>query len=62
MREAYRKNKQILYEHLISQNTQIVLVVILRGNIIPDYSTIEKSIIQMLNKLIVLTKENDKKC
>ena len=56
MREAYRKNKKILYEHLASENIQIVFVVILRGNTVPDYLTIEKSIKEVINKLIELSK------
>ncbi len=52
MREAYRRNKRFLYEELSSLNTRIVLVVIFRGNNIPDYSTIEKSITDMINELI----------
>ena len=59
LREAYRKNKRALYDHLISQNIQIVFVVILRGNKVPDYSTIEKAISEMINKLIILTKTSD---
>jgi len=58
LREAYRKNKKILYDHLISQNLQIVFVVIVRGNSVPDYITIEKSIREMINKLIILTGQN----
>jgi ribonuclease P protein component len=54
MREAYRKNKNILYDHLISHNIKIAFVVILRGNAVPDYLTIEKSIKEMINKLIML--------
>jgi len=54
MREAYRKNKNTLYDHLISQNIKIAFVVILRGNAVPDYLTIEKSIKEMINKLIML--------
>lgn len=52
MREAYRKNKRTLYDHLVSQNIQIVFVVILRGNRIPDYAAIEKAMREMINKLI----------
>lgn len=55
MREAYRKNKKILYEHLALEITPIAFVVILRGNSVPDYPTIEKSMKEMLNKLIILT-------
>lgn len=54
MREAYRKNKNTLYDHLISENIKIAIVVILRGNSVPDYLTIEKSIKEMINKLIML--------
>jgi ribonuclease P protein component len=55
MREAYRKNKKTLYEHLSSENIQIAFVVILKGNAVPDYLTIEKSMKEMINKLIILT-------
>jgi ribonuclease P protein component len=55
MREAYRKNKKTLYEHLAKVNIQIALVVILKGNLVPDYITIEKSIKEIINKLIFLT-------
>jgi ribonuclease P protein component len=51
MREAYRKNKYLLYEFLSAENKQIVLIVIIRGNKVPDFMTIEKSIIEMLNRL-----------
>ena len=62
LREAYRKNKNILYEFLLSENKQIVFVVIIRRNSIPDYQTIEKSIQEMLNRIIDLIKENGKIC
>jgi ribonuclease P protein component len=55
MREAYRKNKSVLYEHLTNENIQIAFVVIIRGNIVPDYLSIEKSIKKVINKLIMLT-------
>lgn len=54
MREAYRKNKKILYDHLLSQNIQIAFVVILKGNSVPDYMTIEKAVRETINKLIIL--------
>jgi ribonuclease P protein component len=60
LREAYRKNKGILYDHLISQNIQIVFVVIVRGNTVPDYEVIDKSIKEMINKLIILTTRKEK--
>jgi ribonuclease P protein component len=62
MREAYRKNKKMLYEHLICENIQIILVVILIKKDVPDYLTIEKSMVDMINKLIKLTKQDKKIC
>jgi ribonuclease P protein component len=55
MREAYRKNKKNLYEHLVSQNIRIAFVVIVRGNRVPDYLTVEKSINEVIEKLIKFT-------
>jgi ribonuclease P protein component len=55
MREAYRKNKNTLYEHLASENIQIAFLVILKGNSVPDYLAIEKSMKVMIKKLIILT-------
>jgi len=56
MREAYRKNKNTLYEHLDREQIQLVFVVILRGNSLPDYLTIEKQIKNVIDKLIDLNK------
>jgi ribonuclease P protein component len=55
MREAYRKNKHLLYESLSSENIQIVFVVIIKGNTIPDYIKVERGIKEIISKLIVLT-------
>ncbi len=57
MREAYRKNKFILYQHLLSLDTRINLVVIFRGDNITDYFTIENSMKDILNKLMNQIKE-----
>ena len=62
LREAYRKNKNILYEFLFSENKQIVFIIILRINSVPDYRIIEKSILEILNRLIILIKEKEKIC
>jgi ribonuclease P protein component len=61
LREAYRKNKKTLYGHLLSQNIQIVFVVIIKGNSVPDYVTIEKAMKDVINKLIVLTANKSEK-
>jgi ribonuclease P protein component len=55
MREAYRKNKKPLYDHLLSQNIKIAFVVIVKGKAVPDYASIEKAIRDVIQKLIVLT-------
>jgi ribonuclease P protein component len=62
MREAYRKNKNILYEHLSVTDRYILVVIILKGNVIPDYKTVEKSITGVLTKLISLTSTSTVKC
>jgi ribonuclease P protein component len=59
IREAYRKNKSLLYEFLIKENIQLVFVVILRGNTIPDYPAIEKSIKDVISKLIELSPKSE---
>ncbi len=62
LREAYRKNKHLLYEFLLSEELQLVFVVILKADSIPGYRDIEKSICEMLTKLISRIKEEKKKC
>jgi ribonuclease P protein component len=51
MREAYRKNKFLLYDYLNSVNTQIVFIIIFRENFIPDFLTIESAIRGSLDTL-----------
>ena len=58
LRETYRKNKSTLYKELSSQNIHIVFVVILKGNKIPDFLAIDKSMKETINKLIICIKEN----
>jgi ribonuclease P protein component len=44
IREAYRRNKQVLYECLDSENVQIAFIMIFRQDTVPDYQTVEKSV------------------
>ncbi len=60
MREAYRKNKESLYKFLNGENTGIVFAVIYRKAAVSDYWEIEVSMKEMIQKLIVLIKENRK--
>jgi ribonuclease P protein component len=53
IREAWRKNKFLLYDSLSAENNQIVLIVIMTGKSIPDYQTIEKSIKEIIGKLMI---------
>jgi ribonuclease P protein component len=54
IREAYRKNKHGLYAHLAEKKLNIALFIILRSDKVPDNKTTEKSVIEVLNKLINL--------
>lgn len=62
LREAYRKNKQILYDFLISENIRLVFIIIFRNNAILDYQSIERSMTEMLERLIINIMENEKNC
>lgn len=57
MREAYRRNKQRLYEQLSPESTQIIFIIVLIGNTVPDYLTIENSMKEIINILITIVKE-----
>jgi ribonuclease P protein component len=57
LREAFRKNKKPLYEHLLSQNLKIAFIVIQRGNAVQEYEVIEKGIKDVIGKLIALTSQ-----
>ena len=59
MRESYRKNKKELYDCLISQNIQLVFIVIYRESRIADYPLIEKSMIEVISRLGNYIKEGD---
>ncbi len=61
MREAYRKNKQTLYDHLAALGIRINFIIIFRENKIPDYGTIEKSMVEMIAKLCLEMSEKQSK-
>ena len=62
IREAYRRNKQILYDFLDSENIRISFIIIFRDASVPDYLTIEKSIKGMLSDFISVIKKNKRIC
>jgi ribonuclease P protein component len=47
-REAYRRNKQVLYNLLNTTNKKIIFTMIYRENAIPDYQTVENAVKQMI--------------
>ncbi len=52
IREAWRKNKHMLYDFLGNSNTRIVLMLIFKEKTIPPYDTVEKAVSDSLRKLI----------
>jgi ribonuclease P protein component len=62
MREAYRKNKYILYEYLISEELHLAMAFNFAANTIPSYSSIDKSINEIISSVISRLKERQKNC
>ncbi|MCX6300890.1 MAG: ribonuclease P protein component [Bacteroidia bacterium] len=52
MREAYRRNKYILYDFLCSENIKIVFIVIYKEDSVMDFREIEISVKEMIDRLI----------
>ncbi|MDP1621444.1 MAG: ribonuclease P protein component [Bacteroidales bacterium] len=57
MKEAYRLNKAVLYDHLLETGTQIIFSITYTAKEIVDYRHIEAKIILLLHRLI---EENEK--
>jgi len=55
IKEAYRKNKHELYQHLSADNKQLAVVIIYIGKKELDYQEIEKKLILSLHKIIEKT-------
>ncbi len=51
IREAYRKNKHILYNFLVNNNTKIAFIIIFKDSSVPEYTDLEKSVCKSLTKL-----------
>ncbi len=51
LKEAYRKNKYILHEHIKNQNIHLKILCIYSSNKILSYSELENKIILTLNRL-----------
>jgi ribonuclease P protein component len=60
MREAYRRNKPVLYNFLLRENIGIVFVMIYKEETVWKYSDIEVSVKEIIERLIVSVKETIK--
>jgi ribonuclease P protein component len=61
-REAYRKNKTVLYDFLSSANKKIVFTMIFREKSIPGYQVFEKSVKEMIKMFPGILDESKPKC
>jgi ribonuclease P protein component len=62
IREAYRRKKQILYSFLLAENVKIIFIMVYRHKTVPDYSTMEKSVSEIIEKLCDNVWRNHIKC
>ena len=62
IKEAWRKNKHILYEFLEKRETRVVFIIIYKEQQIEDYSQIEKNIIGATRKLISEITSKEPQC
>jgi ribonuclease P protein component len=60
MREAYRMNKQILYDSLDKSSKKIAVIIIYTGKIMISYSEAESKIILILQRLVKENEEDSK--
>jgi len=62
MREAYRKNKYLLYDQLQHSGIYIVFIISFRRNLIASYTEIEKAMIETIERLASVASKSDKQC
>jgi ribonuclease P protein component len=62
MREAYRKNKYLLYDQLQHSGIFIVFIISFRRNSIASYTEIEKAMIETIVRLAFVASKSDKQC
>jgi ribonuclease P protein component len=61
IREAYRKNKHLLYNCLAAEEIQLAFILIFRQNRVSDYQTLEKSVKETIGMLCELVSKTKKK-
>jgi len=52
IKEAYRRNKHTLYNYLETADRKIIFIIIYKDDIVPDFQSVERSVIQIIGKLI----------
>ena len=57
LREAYRKKKHLLYQHLQEKERKISFFIIFKDTSVPDYKSLEKAIGEAIGKLIQILNE-----
>lgn len=57
LREAYRKNKASLYNYLGEKGCCIAFMIIFCGEKIPEFSHVDRSIKEIIGKLITIVRE-----
>jgi ribonuclease P protein component len=51
MREAYRLNKNLLYQKLVGGKQQMALMFVYNGKELPPYETVTKAVVACINKI-----------
>ncbi|MBN2862365.1 MAG: ribonuclease P protein component [Bacteroidales bacterium] len=62
IKEAYRKNKYLLYDFLNSEKIRIALLIVFKDSTIPGYQSVEKSMNELIAKLINNIRKTEKNC
>ena len=62
IREAYRKNKTILYEFLNETGTKVIFIIIYKSDSVPDYNTLEIQVRALLKKFVKVIRERVPDC
>lgn len=61
MREAYRKNKALLYEPLLDKKISCALIIIYFHNEILNYGEIETLLVKAIQKLLPAIEKRDER-
>jgi ribonuclease P protein component len=56
MRESYRKQKDVLEQHLATRNYRLALFIIYTGKELPNHELVEEKMTQVLQKLLAQLK------